>query len=78
MDDKLTIPKKSPRSSHETVTYNHQIRLGVEKTKRFARVREILGGYSSAELLEILIDKAIENYDDGEEPNKKYLPKGMK
>ena len=73
----LNIPKKTNNKTGEEL-FNHQARLDGEKTIKFTRVREILGGYSTAELLEILIDKAIESYYDGEEPNKDMLPKQLK
>jgi hypothetical protein len=73
----LNIPKKNNRKVGEEL-FNHQARINETKTKRFARVREILGGYSSAELLEVLIDMAIEKYDDGENPNPSLLPKQLK
>lgn len=70
----LVIPKKD-RAGIGDELFNHQARLNAEKTLKFARVREILGGYSSAELIEILVDKAIEEYDDGKVPNPALLPK---
>jgi hypothetical protein len=70
----LEIPQKG-RAGVGDELFNHQARLNPFKTARFARVRQILGGYSSAELLEILIDKAIEAYDDGQKPNPALLPK---
>jgi len=70
----MNIPKKN-RSNVNDVSFNHQTRLDSDKTLKFARVREILGGYSVAELLEILVDNAIKEYDDGQTPNEKYLPK---
>lgn len=73
----LNIPKKNSNKQGVEL-FNHQCRLNEEKTKKFTRVREILGGYSSAELLEILIDKAIETYDDGQEPDFRLLPKQLK
>lgn len=73
----LNIPKKDRTKFNET-TYNHQARLNEDKTVKFARVREILGGYSNQEILEILIDKAIETYYDGEDVNLQYLPKELR
>lgn len=73
----LEIPKKGENKKGEEL-FNHQARLTAEKTKKFARVREILGGYSSAELLEILVDKVIETYHDNKEPNPELLPKQLK
>jgi hypothetical protein len=73
----LNIPKKGENKKGEEL-FNHQVRLTGDKTKKFTRVREILGGYSSSELLEILVDFAIEKYDDGQEPNKDLLPKNLK
>ncbi len=72
---KLNIPKKN-RSTSEG--FNHQVRLNEEKTIKFARVREVLGGYSNQELLEILVDKAIESYYDEKQPDIKFLPKDLK
>lgn len=72
----LKIPKKNSKNGKEL--YNHQVRLDSHKTERFTRVREILGGYSSSELIEILVDRAISAYDDGKEvENKKMLPKNF-
>jgi hypothetical protein len=73
----LNIPKKGENKKGEEL-FNHQVRLTEAKTKKLARVREVLGGYSTAELLEILIDLAIENYDDGQEPSSDMLPKQLK
>lgn len=73
----LNIPKKGENKKGEEL-FNHQCRMTAEKTKKFARIREILGGYSAAELLEILVDMAIEEYYDNAEPNPDLLPKGMK
>lgn len=73
----LNIPKKT-RSGNSKVLINHQVRLNEEKTRKLARVREILGGYSNNELLEILVDYAINEYDDGQEANEKFLPKELK
>lgn len=73
----FVIPKKGENKKGEEL-FNHQVRLTAEKTKKFARVRELLGGYSSAELIEILVDKAIEMYNDEQEPNPDLLPKGVK
>lgn len=73
----LNIPKKGEVKAGADL-YNHQVRITEVKTKKFARVREVLGGYSTAELLEILIDAAIEQYDDGTAPNPKFLPKYLK
>ena len=72
----LSIPKKGENKKGEEL-FNHQARITGEKTKKFARVREILGGYSTAELLEILIDMSIEQYDDGAEPSADLLPKNL-
>lgn len=73
----LEIPVKGRGGNNEEL-FNHQVRLNGDKTKKFARVREVLGGYSTAELLEILVDRVIEAYDDGKEPNPSLLPKQMK
>jgi hypothetical protein len=73
----LNIPKKGENKKGEEL-FNHQVRLTEAKTKKLARVREVLCGYSTAELLEILIDLAIENYDDGQEPSSDMLPKQLK
>lgn len=73
----LNIPKKSGRVSNDEA-FNHQVRLSAEKTIKLARVREVLGGYSIQEILEILIDLAIKNYDDGLEPNSKMLPRQLR
>jgi hypothetical protein len=73
----LNIPKKGENKKGEEL-YNHQARLTADKTKKFARVREILGGYSSAELLEILVDMSIEQYYDNKDPQQEMLPKGLK
>lgn len=75
--ENFIIPKKGENKKGEEL-FNHQVRLTGFKTKKLARVREVLGGYSVAELLEVLVDIAIENYDDGKEPNKELLPKGLK
>jgi hypothetical protein len=72
----LNIPKKGANKKGEEL-FNHQVRLTGEKTIKFARVREVLGGYSAAELLEILVDMAIEQYNDGTNPNPDLLPKGL-
>jgi hypothetical protein len=69
----LNIPKKVNSISNEV--HNHQVRLDDTKTAKFARVREVLGGYSQQELLEILVDKAIEAYYDGKEPMMDSLPR---
>lgn len=70
----LNIPKKSSRPSVDEA-FNHQVRLSAEKAIQFARVREILGGYSGQEMLELLVDMSIKNYDDGVLPSNKTLPK---
>jgi hypothetical protein len=70
----LAIPKKGRVSAGEDM-FNHQARISADKTAKFARVREILGGYSAAELLEILIDKAVDAYYDGVAANPDLLPK---
>lgn len=71
------IPKKRNNgSTSETIA--HSVNLSPELTIRFARVKEILGGYSNQELLEILVKKAIEAYDDGEEPSPDMLPKKLR
>lgn len=74
----LNIPKKGNNKKGEEL-FNHQVRLNGEKTIKLTRVREVLGGYSSAELLEILVDFAIEKYYD-EKPieDKSMLPKNLK
>lgn len=74
---KLNIPKKSNRVSTDE-SFNHQVRLSAEKTIKLARVREILGGYSAQEILEILVDLAINEYNDGVEPKGKMLPKQLR
>ena len=71
------IPKKGTATVGDEL-FNHQARLNGEKTIKFARVREILGGYNTAEMMELLIDKAIEAYDDGVTPNQDLLPKNLK
>lgn len=73
----LNIPKKNDNKRGEEL-FNHQVRLSKDKTEKFTRCREVLGGYSSAELLEILVDMAIKEYDDGNAPSPKLLPKGFK
>lgn len=73
----MDIPKKSGRLSSDE-SFNHQVRLNAEKTIKFARVRELLGGYNAQEILEILVDNAIKEYDDGQEPDGKYLPKQLR
>jgi hypothetical protein len=73
---KLNIPKKGSNKKGEEL-YNHQVRMVADKAIKFARVREVLGGYSAAELLEILVDMAIEEYYDGNNPNPDLLPKGL-
>jgi len=73
----LNIPKKKNNKIGEEL-FNHQTRIDGDKTVKFARVREVLGGYSSAELLEILIDVAIEKYYDGNKPNNNLLPKQLR
>lgn len=75
---KLEIPKKNSGVVKGEQLYNHQARLTKEKTERFARVREILGGYNTSELLEILIDQAIEAYDDGQKPHPDMMPRTAK
>lgn len=72
----MKIPKKSELKAGAEL-FNHQVRITEAKTKKLARVREVLGGYSTAELLEILIDMSIENYYDGENPDPKFLPKQL-
>jgi hypothetical protein len=74
---KLNIPKKSNRVSTDEA-FNHQVRLNAEKTIRLARVREVLGGYSAQEILEILVDMAIQNYDDNINPENRMLPKQLR
>jgi hypothetical protein len=73
----MEIPKKTGRVNSDE-SFNHQVRLNEEKTIKFARVREILGGYNAQELLEILVDNAIKEYDDGETPSNKFLPKQLR
>jgi hypothetical protein len=74
----LVIPKKGDNNRGEEM-FNHQVRLNGKKTERFARVREILGGYSGQELLEILVDEAIRLYDDGNKvEDRDMLPKGLR
>lgn len=74
----LSIPKKGENKKGEEL-FNHQVRMTGDKTKKFTRVREILGGYSAAELLEILVDKAIEAYYDGEDIKEEgMLPKQLR
>lgn len=70
------IPKKKNGGSNETIA--HSVNLSPEITKRFARVKEVLGGYSNQELLEILVMKAIEAYDDGKDPSPDMLPKKLR
>ncbi len=72
----LNIPKKNAGGITGEM-HNFQARLDDVKAIKFGRVREVLGGYSVQEILEILVDKAIEAYDDGEIPHKDYLPKSI-
>lgn len=69
------LPKK--KTSFSDDTFQHAVVLDAEKTLKFARVREILGGYSNQELLELLVDKAIEGYDDGVAPHPNSLPRKL-
>lgn len=69
------LPKKKSNGSDEA--FQHAVVLSAEKTVRFARVREVLGGYSNQELLELLVDKAIESYDDGVAPQPETLPRKL-
>lgn len=71
----LNIPTKGRGAVVGEELFNHQVRMNAKKTERFARVREVLGGYSGAELLEILVDAAIQQYDDNQPVNPKLLPK---
>lgn len=72
---KLNIPKKK---NHGSEVVNHSTNLNAEKTIKFARVKEVLGGYSNQEILEILVDAAIESYYDGKEPKAENLPKKLR
>jgi hypothetical protein len=76
----LNLPVRNKvKNTSNSQLFNHQARLNVEQTKKFTRVREILGGYTSAELVEKLIEKAIEEYYDGAEiENKELLPKDLR
>jgi hypothetical protein len=69
------LPKK--KSSISDDTFQHAVVLDAEKSLKFARVREVLGGYSNQELLELLVDKAIESYDDGQAPDPSNLPRKL-
>lgn len=71
----ISIPKKNSDGSNGI--FNHQVRLNEDKTRKFARVREVLNGYTTNELLEILVDNVIEKYYDGIPSSEKYLPKGL-
>lgn len=72
----LNIPKKKQTTIGED-TFQHAVVIDAEKTLRFARVRELLGGYSNQEILEILITEAIKSYDDGNAPDVTLLPKKL-
>lgn len=69
------IPRKSENVSE---VYAHSTNINPEKTIKFARVKEILGGYTNQEILELLIDNAIEAYYDGKDPSSDMLPKKLK
>jgi hypothetical protein len=70
------IPKKKNGNSSDAIA--HTVNLGHDMTIRFARVKEVLGGYSNQEILEILVEKAIEAYDDGKDPSVDMLPKKLR
>jgi len=70
------IPKKKSPITDEV--FQHATNISAEKTIKFARVKEILGGYTTSELIELLIDEAIKEYDDGIAPDPNGLPKKLK
>lgn len=65
------IPMKE--TSREEI-FRHTVNLTPEQTIQFARVKEVLGGYSNQEILAILVDMAIKKYDDGRNPDGFFLP----
>lgn len=71
----FSIPRKE--TSREE-NFRHSVNLTPEQTIQFARVKEMLGGYSNQELLEILVNMAIEKYDDGCYPDEFFLPERLK
>lgn len=72
----MKIPMKKKDAISEE-TFAHSVNLNAALTVQFARVREVLGGYSSAELLEILVQQAVDSYYDGKMPRKDLLPKRL-
>lgn len=65
---KLVIPKKSKDSGKKTV--NVQCRISEEKNEKFEKVKDLLGGYSNQELLDLMIDQLIGTYYEETEEEK--------
>jgi hypothetical protein len=72
----MKIPEKR-HDYFEEETFAYSFSLNVRKSVHFARVKEILGGYSNQEIFNILVDMAIDEYYDGQLPKNSSLPKKL-
>lgn len=58
---------KIPRKRVEGLkTVSIQCKVTEEKAKRFEKVREVLGGYSNQEIVELFIESMIEQFEAGQ------------